>query len=219
MRFNKNYLKLNYSQNDPNDYSHQSNTVVPLHFDEAIEDFLIKTRRILVIGEIDEISSTHICSQLQLLSLTKDPIYMYINSPGGCLGSGYAIVDQMLSCNCPVYTIVRGHGHSMGAIIAAFGTTGYRHATPSSCLMLHSMIIRSSSDSIDRHDEMVKYFKEDYLRKTVDLAKRLRINIKQLTELMNKAKWMTPKQAIKIGLIDRIWTPQMETAIDRKFIK
>jgi len=53
---------------------------MPIQLDEIVEEFMVRTRRLLVVGEINEIASTHICSYLQLFSLRKEPVYMYINS-------------------------------------------------------------------------------------------------------------------------------------------
>ena len=211
--------------NKKNDKNHEESTIKKelekeisnhLQFDTVVEDFLIQTRRLLLIGEIDEMASTYICSYLQILSLKKQPIYLYINSPGGCLSSGYAIIDQMLACNCPVYTIVRGQAHSMGAIIAAFGQKGHRYSTPNSSMMLHSIIVQSPSDSIENHTNMIDYVKHDYNRKMRNLAKRLKLTTKQLIKTMNDILWMSPEHAIKIGLIDHIWTPHMERTINKE---
>lgn len=193
--------------------------IILLQLDEIVEDFLARTRRLLLVGEINEIASAHICSYLQVFSLKKEPVYMYINSPGGCLAAGYAIIDQMLACRCPVYTIVRGQAYSMGAVIAAFGAKGHRYSMPNSSIMLHSVIIQNPPQPIDRHTDMIAYAKEDYRRKVANLAKRLKLTAKQLTRLMDKTEWMSPKQAIKIGLIDGIWTPRMERAIDKGLTK
>lgn len=186
----------------------------PVQQDEMIEDFLIRTRRICLVGDIDELSSTYICNQLQFLSITNKPIYMYINSPGGSLGDGYCIIDQMMMCKCPVYTIIRGNAYSMGAIIAAFGEKGHRYSTPNSSIMLHSIILQSKSESIEKHLRMTQYVTDDYTNKISDLAKRLKLNIKQLTKLMSETQWMSANKAIKIGLIDKIWTPKLEQSIN-----
>lgn len=186
-----------------------------VQLDEIIEDFLLRTRRLLVVGEVNEMMSTYVCSYIQLFSMKKGPIYMYINSPGGCLSDGYAIIDQMLACSCPITTIVRGQGHSMGAMIAAFGTKGCRYATPNSSLMLHSMLIQNLGSSVEQHAEMTEYIQHDYRRKMVELAKRMKMTACKLTELMAKTRWMIPQQAIDIGLIDGIWTPRMEKSLDR----
>lgn len=201
------------------DCEEESPSTVSIQLDEMIEDFLIRTRRILVVGEINEIASTHICSYLQLFSLRPDPAYMYINSPGGCLTSGYAIIDQMLACRCPIYTIIRGQGYSMAAVIAAFGQKGHRYSTPNSSLMLHSIVVQNASDSIERHSKMTEYIEADYRKKVAVLARRMKITAKKLMELMEKTQWMSPKQAMKIGLIDGIWTPSKERALDKEFSK
>lgn len=178
-----------------------------------VEDFLIRTRRLLLTGNITETLSTYICSNLQMLSLSPDPIYMYINSLGGCLSSGYAIIDQMCMCRCPVYTIVRGDACSMAAMIVAFGKKGHRYAMPNSSFMLHSAIIQGGSGSIEQVSTMVSHLGRDYCTKTSDLAKRLKIDAKKIRELMKETVWMTPKEAMKIGLIDGVWTSSMERKI------
>ena len=201
------------------EYEVESEAILPIQLDELVEEFLVRTRRLLVVGEINETSATHICSYLQLFSLREEPVYMYLNSPGGCLASGYAIIDQMQACGCPIYTIVRGQAFSMAAIIAAFGTKGCRYATPNSSMMLHSVIVQSGPDSIERHSQMSKYITEDYKHKVAVLAKRMSVTNKQLIQLLDATKWMVPKQAMKIGLIDGIWTPKMEQSLNKGFCK
>lgn len=205
--------KNNHSIPETEPIQNEASITIPL--DEQVEDFLIKTRRLLLIGEVDEMAAANICSYLQLFSLSEEPVYLYISSPGGCLSSGYAIIDQMLLCPCPVYTIVRGLAHSMGAIIAMFGEKGHRYSTLNSSMMLHSIIIQNSPDSIERHAKMVTHIREDYHKKVADIAKRSKLSFKQLVDLMDGTKWMTPKQAICFGFIDGIWTPSMEQAVSK----
>lgn len=192
---------------------------IPIPTDDIIENFLLRTRRLLLVGEINEVSSTYVCNYLQAFSLTNEPVYMYINSSGGCLASGYAIIDQMLACSCPVYTIIRGQAHSMAAIIAAFGEKGHRYVTPNSSIMLHSITVHNPPSSIEHHIKAITYIQDDYRQKMINVAKRLKLNIKQLTVLMSETKWMSPKQAIKIGLVDEIWTPRMEQVVNKGLSK
>lgn len=192
---------------------------LPLGLDTVVEDFLRRTRRILVVGEIDDIAAAHICSYLQVFSITKEPIYMYINSPGGSLYAGYAIIDQMLACLGPVVTIVRGTAHSMGAIIAAYGTKGHRYATPNSSLMLHSITIHNPATCLEQHKKMFDYTQLDYDKKVAALAKKIGTTKKKLDVIMSGTTWMQAKQAIKIGLIDGIWTAKKERAVTRSFMR
>ena len=152
-----------------------------------------------------------------MLSVVKEPIYIYINSPGGCLSSGYSIIDQMSISQCRIYTIIRGQAHSMGAIIAAFGDKGCRYAMSNSSIMLHGMVIQDSPGSIDQYKEMISYSERDFHRKMKELAKRLKLSTKQLIELLEKTKWMSPRQAIEIGLIDGIWSKRLERVVNGSF--
>ncbi len=192
---------------------------VPLSLDAVVEDFLRRTRRILLVGEIDDIAAAHICSYLQVFSITKDPIYMYINSPGGSLYAGYAIIDQMLACLGPVVTIVRGTAHSMGAMITAHGTKGFRFATPNSSLMLHSVSIHNPAAPLEHHKKMFDYTQLDYDKKVGALSRRMGISKKKLDGIMSETTWMQAKQAVKIGLIDGVWTAEKERAVTRSFMR
>lgn len=214
MQFDKKRKKNICEPIEPCGYPQELSPLI--HADEILDDYLLKTRRLWVVGEINELMTTNICGYLQMFSLTNDPIYMYINSPGGCVSSGYAIVDQMLACKCPIYTIVRGQAHSMGAIIAAFGKGGHRYASPNSSMMLHSMIIHTVPDTIDKHMNMMNFANNDYRSKVAALARRMNTTTNQLLSLMEETRWMSPHQAIKAGLIDSIWTPKLERSLSKR---
>lgn len=68
---------------------------------------------------------------------SKKEISMYINSPGGSVTAGLAILDTMKMIKCPVATYCVGQAASMGAILLAAGEKGHRHALPHSRIMIH----------------------------------------------------------------------------------
>jgi ATP-dependent Clp protease protease subunit len=68
---------------------------------------------------------------------SKKEISMYINSPGGSVTAGLAILDTMRMIKCPVATYCIGQAASMGAILLAAGEKGRRHALPHSRIMIH----------------------------------------------------------------------------------
>ena len=68
---------------------------------------------------------------------SKKEISMYINSPGGSVTAGLAILDTMKMIKCPVATYCVGQAASMGAILLAAGEKGRRHALPHSRIMIH----------------------------------------------------------------------------------
>ncbi|MBO5940737.1 MAG: ATP-dependent Clp endopeptidase proteolytic subunit ClpP [Kiritimatiellae bacterium] len=100
---------------------------------------LLKDRIVFVGGEVEDGMANAIVAQLLFLQ-AADPekeISMYINSPGGSVTAGLAILDTMRMLKCPVATYCVGQAASMGAILLAAGEKGRRHALPNSRIMIH----------------------------------------------------------------------------------
>ena len=100
---------------------------------------LLKDRIVFVGGEIDDDSANAVFAQLLFLQ-AQDPekeVAMYINSPGGSVTAGLAILDTMKMMKCPVATYCVGQAASMGAILLASGTKGRRFALPHARIMVH----------------------------------------------------------------------------------
>ena len=100
---------------------------------------LLKDRIIFVGGEVGDGMANAIVAQLLFLQ-AQDPkkeISMYVNSPGGSVTAGLAILDTMKMLKCPVATYCVGQAASMGAILLAAGTKGKRHALPNARIMIH----------------------------------------------------------------------------------
>ena len=100
---------------------------------------LLKDRIVFVGGEVEDGMANAIVAQLLFLQ-AADPekeISMYINSPGGSVTAGLAILDTMRILKCPVATYCVGQAASMGAILLAAGEKGRRHALSNSRIMIH----------------------------------------------------------------------------------
>ena len=100
---------------------------------------LLKDRIVFVGGEIDDNMANAIVAQLLFLQ-AQDPekeVSMYINSPGGSVTAGLAILDTMKMVKCPVATYCVGQASSMGAILLAAGEKGRRFALPHARIMVH----------------------------------------------------------------------------------
>jgi len=100
---------------------------------------LLKDRIVFVGGEIDDDMANAIIAQLLFLQ-SQDPekeVSMYINSPGGSVTAGLAILDTMRMVKCPVATYCVGQAASMGAILLASGEKGRRFALPHARIMVH----------------------------------------------------------------------------------
>ena len=103
-----------------------------------VEEFQ-RDRNILLLGEVNE--EMAIRTMLLLRKFDRDdpdePIYLYINSPGGSVIDGLSIIDNMALIHAPVYTVVVGMAASMGAVIFSCGEKGHRYMLENSQLMIH----------------------------------------------------------------------------------
>jgi len=191
------------------------NELEPIVHPSVDNSFLIGTRRIFLVGEINEIVSTRIINLLQYFAThDKDlPVYLYISSEGGSLDAGYAIVDFIKLSPFIVHTIITGYAHSMAAMLAAYGTPGYRHMTKSSVAMLHNPWMALSPDNVNQQAVMTDFAKKDCDAKITDLARVMKKSPKELQDLLTKNLWMNSKTAIKHGLVDSVWTIEDEQKI------
>ncbi len=100
---------------------------------------LLKDRIIMLTGPVEDNMANSIIAQLLFLDAqdpTKD-IYLYVNTPGGSVSAGLAIVDTMNFIKADVQTIVMGTAASMGTIIASSGAKGKRFMLPNAEYMIH----------------------------------------------------------------------------------
>ena len=100
---------------------------------------LLKDRIVFVGGEIDDDSANAVVAQLLFLQAqdSEKEVSMYINSPGGSVTAGLAILDTMKMVKCPVATYCVGQAASMGAILLASGAKERRFALPHARIMVH----------------------------------------------------------------------------------
>lgn len=166
---------------------------------------LLKERIVFVSGEVCDEMSSLICSQLLFLE-AEDPnkdIYMYINSPGGVVTSGMAIYDTMQYIKPDICTICMGQACSMGSFLLAGGTKGKRFSLPNSQIMIHQPSGGAQGQETDI---------EIRAKLILDLRKRLNKiyanntgqKLSVIEKAMDRDNFMTPDEALKFGLIDKI---------------
>ena len=129
----------------------EKNALIPYVIDKTpngersydIYSRLLKDRIIMLTEDVNHVTASSIVAQLLFLE-SEDPdkeISFYINSPGGSITDGMAIVDTMRYIKCPISTICVGMAASMGAVLLACGNKGKRFATPNSEIMIHQPLI------------------------------------------------------------------------------
>ena len=168
---------------------------------------LLKDRIIYLGEDVNPTTSSLIVAQMLFLE-SEDPdkeIYFYINSPGGSITDGMAIVDTMNYIKCPVSTICIGLAASMGSVLLTCGTKGRRFATPNSEILIHQPLISGGlsgqTTEIKIHaDHMVKT--REKLNKL--LSEKTGQSLEQIEKDTERDHYMTAEEALKYGLIDEI---------------
>lgn len=100
---------------------------------------LLKERIVFCVGEVEDHMANLICAQLLFLESEnpKKDIYLYINSPGGVVTAGLAVLDTMRYIRPDVATVCLGQACSMGSLLLTAGAKGKRFALPNARIMIH----------------------------------------------------------------------------------
>lgn len=165
---------------------------------------LLKDRIIMLNGEIDDVNCNTIISQLLYLdSLNHDDISLYINSPGGSVTAGMAIYDTINYIKSDVSTICIGIAASMAAFLLSSGTKNKRYCLPNSEVMIHQPLggAQGQATEIKIAAERILKMREK-LNKM--LAKNTGQNLDKIEEDTERDHFLTAKEALDYGLIDKI---------------
>ncbi len=170
---------------------------------------LLKDRIIFLSEDVNHVSASLVVAQLLFLE-SEDPekeIYLYINSPGGSITDGMAIVDTMNYIKCPVCTICVGMAASMGAVLLASGEKGKRYALPNAEILIHQPLIGGGGISGQATEIKIH---ADYMVRTREklnklLSERTGQSIETIERDTERDNYMTAEQALEYGLIDEIF--------------
>jgi ATP-dependent Clp protease protease subunit len=166
---------------------------------------LLKERIIFLGSEIDDYVSSLIIAQLLFLE-ADDPekeIFMYINSPGGIITSGFGILDTMNYIKPDIATICMGQAASMAAVLLSAGAKGKRSALENSRVMIHQPLggVQGQATDIEIHTKEILYLR-DKLNKI--LSKNTGNSVKTIEKDTNRDHFMSSEKALKYGIIDQI---------------
>ena len=168
---------------------------------------LLRDRVVMLEGEVHDQMANLIVAQLLFLE-SENPdkdISMYINSPGGSVTAGLAILDTMQFIKCDVQTIIMGHACSMGSLLASSGTKGKRFMLPRSRHMIHQVSSGTRGTAID-----MKIALEETLRLNKTLTEIYVENtgksFEQLEKDMSRDFYMDAEESVAYGLADKILT-------------
>lgn len=168
---------------------------------------LLKDRIIMVTGPVEDQMANSIIAQLLFLDAqdnTKD-IYMYINTPGGSVSAGLAIVDTMNFIKSDVQTIVMGMAASMGTVIASSGAKGKRFMLPNAEYMIHQPMGGTGGGT--QQTDMAIAAEHPWKHVTDWKKSWQKIQVKTIKKIHADAErdnWMTAEETLAYGFIDEI---------------
>ncbi len=170
---------------------------------------LMKERVIFINGEVNDTMSNLINAQLLFLEAENpnEDIHIYINSPGGSVSAGLAMIDVFNYVKCDIATYVAGMAASMGSLLLAAGAKGKRFSLPNSTIMIHQVLSGYSGQASDLeiHTNETLYLKKK-LNKMLSDYTYGKTNFETMTGLTDRDNFLRPEQALEMGLIDRIIT-------------
>jgi ATP-dependent Clp protease protease subunit len=203
-----------------------SNQLIPIVIEKSgrgeraydIYSRLLRDRIIMLTGAVTDESANAIIAQMLFLSNddAKNDIQFYINSPGGSVSAGMAIIDTMKFIRCDVATTCIGMCASMGACLLAAGTKGKRAALANSQVMLHQPLIGGvlqgpatdlgieAAHMLRLRDRLYKLMAE-YTGKTQE----------QIHRDFDRNRWLFAEEAVDYGCADRILDRAPETVPGR----
>ena len=171
---------------------------------DMMMDKFLKTRTILLSGEIDKALAEKVIRQLLLLEAdSESPIKIMIDSPGGDADAGYAIFDMIRFIKPPVFTIGMGLVASAGALVLLAAPKDRRLSLPNSHYLIHQPLsgIRGVATEIEIHAQEV-----EKLRVKINelIALETGQTLAQVEKDTDRDFWMNAEEAVKYGLISKV---------------
>ncbi len=166
---------------------------------------LLKERVVFLGDQVTSDTANIVIAQLLHLAYedSKKDIKLYINSPGGSVYDGLAIIDTMNYIEPDVQTIGIGLQASMGAMLLSAGAKGKRFALPNARIMIHQP---SSGTEGKITDQEIALKEGIYLKKVLIemMAKNTGKSVKEIEKDMDRDNWMSAVEAKQYGIIDEV---------------
>jgi ATP-dependent Clp protease protease subunit len=169
---------------------------------------LLKENIIFLGTPIDDTVANLVIAQLLFLE-AEDPdrdISIYLNSPGGSITAGLAILDTMSFVRPDIVTICVGQAASMAAVLLAAGTKGKRLSLPNSRIMIHQPSMQGlagQAADIDIYAREILRMRETLNKMLADATGQ---SVERIARDVDRDYIMSPEQGVEYGMIDRVIT-------------
>ena len=178
---------------------------------EQFSEKFLKTRQIILTGEINKELADSIVRQLLILDSEdeKSPIYMYIDSPGGDVDAGFAIFDMIRFINAPVYLIGMGLIASAATLVLLAVDKEFRIGLPNSRYLIHQPLggMRGVATDIEIYAKDMEKIRAK-LNKLI--SEQTGTSLEQVTKDTERDFWLDSDEAVKYGLISKIISKKSE---------
>ncbi len=178
--------------------------------EEPFADRFLKTRQIILTGEINKELADSIARQFLILdSESNDPIYMYIDSPGGDVDAGFAIYDVIRFVKSPVYLIGMGLIASAATLVLLAVPKEKRVGLPNSRYLIHQPLggVRGVATDIEIY---AKDMEKIRIKINKIIAEGTGTPLDQVTKDTDRDYWLDAEESVKYGLISKIITKRDE---------
>ncbi len=174
-----------------------------------IDDVFLKDRKIFLIGQVNDESCNELIKELLYMEAQDNtkPIVLFINSPGGDVGSGLAVYDTIRLLKSPVYVVVTGIAASMGSIIMLACDEDKRLMLPNSKVMIHDCSWGSHEMGGKKPyevEEELNQLKKTNERLVSIIANRTGKTVKQISKVTRFDSYFGAKEAIDFGLVSKV---------------
>ena len=178
--------------------------------ESPVNEKLLKTRSILLSGEINKDSADKLIKDLLVLeSESNEPVKLYINSPGGDVDAGYAIYDMIRFVKCPVIIIGMGLVASAAALVLLAVPAERRVGLPNSSYLIHQPLsqMRGNATEIEIHALQLEKIKAK-INKVISEATGK--SLEQVAKDTDRDYWLNAEEALEYGLISKTVTSREE---------
>jgi ATP-dependent Clp protease protease subunit len=174
-----------------------------------ISSRLLKERIIFLSDEVNHHTASVVIAQMLFLE-SEDPkkdITLYINSPGGEIQSGLAIIDTMHHIKPDVSTVCIGMAASMGAMILSQGAKGKRFVLPNGEVMIHQPLsgVEGQASDIEIKAKHILKLKEKLYAMLADATGKTKTQVEKDGD---RDYWMSADEAKKYGIVDQVLKPK-----------
>ena len=171
---------------------------------DGLYEKILKTRSILISGEINKESADRFIKDLLVLeSEIKDPVKVFINSPGGDVDAGFAIYDMVRFVSCPVIMVGMGLIASAASLILLAVPAERRVGLPNSSYLIHQPLseMKGNATDIEIHALQLEKIKEKLNR---IISEATGTALETVASDTDRDHWLDADQALAYGLISRI---------------